>query len=104
MTIQFNEKGKFFTDIISKIPIPANIQTFTHRIEGNVYTRENKRLIDELTNESQFLAVTDAVIFDKHDKPIYQCEFLSINKLNIVWIIPVEEVIQSDPPTSGVKD
>ena len=36
MTIHFDEKGKFYTDVISKNPVPSTIQTSNHKIEGNV--------------------------------------------------------------------
>jgi hypothetical protein len=96
MNIHFDDKGKFFTEIISKKPIPANVQTITHRIEGIIYTREDKRVIDELRDESQFIAMTDAVIYDKKGEPLYTCDFLSLNKAHIVWLIPSEENDQSD--------
>jgi hypothetical protein len=96
MNIHFDDKGKFFTEIISKKPIPANVQTITHRIEGIIYTREDKRVIDELRDESQFIAMTDAVIYDKKGEPLYTCDFLSLNKAHIVWLIPSEENVQSD--------
>ena len=44
MTIEFDDNGKFFTDIISKNPIPVTIQTVTHRIHGNIHIREDRRL------------------------------------------------------------
>jgi hypothetical protein len=96
MNIHFDDKGKFFTEIISKKPIPANVQTITHRIEGIIYTREDKRVIDELRDEGQFMAMTDAVIYDKKGEPLYTCDFLSLNKAHIVWLIPSEENDQSD--------
>ncbi len=30
MTIEFDDNGKFFTDIISKTPMPVLIQTLSH--------------------------------------------------------------------------
>jgi hypothetical protein len=102
MSFHFNDKGKFFTEIVTKKPIQAKIQTITHRIEGTTYACQGERLIDELMNENQFLAVTDAVIYDKNDNPLYTCEFLSLNKAHIVWIIPAEETNPSQPRIQGV--
>jgi hypothetical protein len=102
MKIHFDDKGKFFTDIISKTPVPANIQTISHRIEGIIYTREDKRVIDELIDEDQFMAVTDAVVYDKQGEPLYTCMFLSLNKAHIVWLIPSVEGQNSDSINTGV--
>ena len=37
MTIEFDDNGKFFTDIVSKAPVPVVIQTVTNRIHGNIH-------------------------------------------------------------------
>lgn len=90
MTIQFDDKGKFFTDIISKAPIPATIQTLTHRIQGNIFVRQGERLIDELVAVGQFIAVTNAVVYTTRGEPLYRSEFMTINRDQIVWIVPHE--------------
>lgn len=104
MTFHFNEKGKFFTNIITKKSIQSKIQTITHQIEGTIYTRHDERIIDELMNENQFLAVTDAVIYDMNNEALIECEFLSLNKAHIIWIIPIEEIQPSTPTDPGVQD
>ena len=48
MTIEYDTKGKIFTNIISKETTPAAIQTTTHRIEGEVHIRQSARFKDEL--------------------------------------------------------
>ena len=63
MSIEFNDKGKYFTDIISKLAVPAVIQTVTHRIEGSIHVRVNERIKSELDRDEPFLAVTDAKVF-----------------------------------------
>lgn len=90
MVIHYDDKGKFFTDVISKDPLPATIQTITHRIAGNVYVRRGGRLIDELTDTAGFLAVTNAIVYNDLGEVIYQSEFLTINCSHIVWLIPDE--------------
>lgn len=89
MTTHYDEKGKFFTDIISKKSVPVVMQTTTHRIEGNVHIRRGERLKDELDREENFLAVTEAKIFNSDNQPIYSSSFLSVAKINIVWIFPI---------------
>jgi hypothetical protein len=89
MTIHYDEKGKFFTDIISKKSVSVVIQTTKDRIEGNVHVRRGERLSDELDRNTQFLAVTKATIFDAENQPIYSTDFLSVAKPNLVWIFPI---------------
>ena len=63
MTIEFDDNGKFFTNIISKTPVPVMIQTVTHRIHGKIHISQDQRLKDELDLPEKFIAVTDAVIY-----------------------------------------
>lgn len=89
MTIHYDEKGKFFTDIISKKSVPVIIQTATNRIEGLVHVRRGERLSDELEQETNFLAVTEAKIYGAENQILYRTEFLSVAKENVIWIFPV---------------
>jgi hypothetical protein len=91
MTIDFDQKGKIFTDIIRKDPVPAIIQTQTERIHGNVHVRQGKRLKDTLNNPEQFIAVTDARVMGKDGMPTHRSDFLALNKDQIVWVIPDED-------------
>jgi hypothetical protein len=91
MSIDFNDKGKYFTDIISKTPIPALIQTSTHRIEGIVHVRVNERIKAELDrSEELFLAVTEAKIFAADGSILFQIPFIALARSQIVWVIPTE--------------
>ncbi len=91
MSIQYDEKGKIFTNIVSKSPIPAVIQTITHRIEGCLYTRPGTRIKDELNQADPFIAVTDAVVFDQTGNLLYERDFIAINRDHVVWVIPDEK-------------
>jgi hypothetical protein len=88
MSTHYDEKGKFFTDIISKKAIPVTIQTTSNRIEGIVHVRRGERLKDELNSSEQFLAVTDATIFNNEGAEVYQVNFLAVHRNNIIWIFP----------------
>jgi hypothetical protein len=90
MSTHYDEKGKFFTDIISKRNIPVIIQTITNRMEGIVHVRRGERLKDELDSSEKFMAVTDVVIFDSQGAELYRVEFLAINRNKIVWIFPTD--------------
>jgi hypothetical protein len=91
MSLEFNEKGKYFTDIISKVAIPAIIQTTTHRIEGSVHVRLDGRVKDELDRSEPFLAVTNAKVFGMDGSVLYQTEFMTISRIQIVWVIPSDD-------------
>jgi hypothetical protein len=92
MNIRYDEKGKFFTDIITKDTVPSIVQTLTTRIQGYLHVRINERVKDELNRGEQFLAITDAQIFDLDGKKLYDAEFLLLNRDHIVWVIPEDEI------------
>ncbi len=92
MNAQFDEKGKIFTNVISKDPVPVTIQTSTHRIHGELYVRPGERLKDELNSADQFLAVTNATVYDAECHEIYHCNFLTLSLGQIVWLIPNSEL------------
>ncbi len=98
MSLEFNEKGKYFTDIISKAAVPAIIQTTKHRIEGFIHIRMDGRLKDELDRNEVFLAVTNARVLTEDGSVLYEADFLSVARLQIVWVIPTE-----DPRPAGDK-
>jgi hypothetical protein len=95
MVTHFDEKGKFFTPIVSKNPVAVIIQTVHHRVTGNIHIRPEDRIKDELDRNEDFLAVTDAVILDSEGKQIASSKFISVNRHQIVWVLPVEEL--TDP-------
>jgi hypothetical protein len=91
MSIEFNDKGKYFTDIVSKSAVQAVIQTVTHRIEGSIHVRINERIKGELDRDELFLAVTDAKIFASDGSVLYDAPFMTVARSQIVWVIPSEE-------------
>jgi len=88
MSIDYNDKGKYFTDVIPKAPIPALIQTAIHRIEGFIHVRTNERVKAELDRAELFLAVTDAKVLAEDGSVLYQAPFMSVARSQIVWVIP----------------
>jgi len=91
MSLEFNEKGKYFTDIISKAAVPAVIQTVMHRIEGSVHIRLDERVKDELDRNELFLAVTNAKIFGLDGTVLYETDFMTVSRSQIVWVIPRDD-------------
>jgi len=102
MIIEFDDKGKFFTNVITKVTVPAIIQTVTQRIHGKVHVRPDQRLKDELNVDEKFLAVTDATVYSFEGQILYRCKFISLQRSQIVWVIPENEIIAS-PGESGEK-
>lgn len=93
MSSQFDEKGKIFTYVISKMPVMVTIQTVTQKIHGEIYVKRDERIKDELDQTEHFLAVTNAVILSSEDQVLYQTKFLVVNLEHIVWILPDDEVL-----------
>lgn len=91
MSVEFNDRGKYFTDIISKVAISAIIQTTTHRIEGSIHVRLDGRVKDELDRGEPFLAVTDAKVFGPDGSVIDQTDFMTVARSQIVWVIPGDD-------------
>ncbi len=96
MTFEYDDKGKFFTNVISKTPVPALVQTTTHLIKGFVHIRKDERVKDELERAGNFLALTDASVSNPDGKILYEKEFIAIHKNQIVWIIPDEKNLESE--------
>jgi hypothetical protein len=92
--MNYHTKGKVFTQVVSKDPIPATIQTLTHRISGNVHIRRGERLIEELKSTGQFLAITEAKIYSIRGKLLYKSDFMTVNRDHVVWIMPDEEIFE----------
>jgi hypothetical protein len=96
MFTQFEEKGKLFSNVIAKKPVAVQIQTCTHVIFGTVHIRPDNRLKDEINQTESFLAVTDASVYDLHKNLIQKCNFIAVNRSQIIWLIPDDETLLPD--------
>ena len=96
MTIEYDEKGKFYTDIVKKLPVPVVIQTATHLVRGLVHVRDGERLKNELERDEMFLAVTNASIYGADDNALFTVPFIAVLRAQIIWIMPVDEEEQKD--------
>lgn len=88
MTIEYDEKGKIFTDIVSKVAIQATVQTTTHMIRGQLHVRRDQRIKDELDINENFLAMTDVSVLGPDGQILFQAPFLAVRRSHIVWVIP----------------
>lgn len=97
MSIEYDEKGKFYTDVVTKVAIPAMIQTATHFIRGFVHIRQGERIKDELERDERFLAVTQASIQDSaNGSVLFKTSFIAVQRDQIIWITPVENMEQKE--------
>jgi len=88
MSIEYDEKGKIFTDIVSKIAVYAMIQTTTHRMRGRLHIRRDQRVKDELDRKEGFLAFTEVTVFDDDNKVLFEAPFVAVQREHIVWVLP----------------
>jgi hypothetical protein len=91
MTIEYDDKGKFYTDLIKKDAVEAIIMTTTHQIKGVIYIRPDQRMKDELDSNESFLAVTNATVYSEQGEIIQQSDFIAIQRAQIVWVIPASK-------------
>lgn len=90
MSLHYDEKGKFFTDYITKETVKAIIQTPTNRIEGTVYIRPGERVSDMLNRSEQFLPLTEVAIYDLTGQKVYEGNFIALNINYVIWLKPEE--------------
>ncbi len=91
MTIEYDEKGKIFTDIVSKVAVYATIQTTMHMLRGRIHVRRDKRVIDELDVDENFIAITDVTVVGADGQTLFQTPFLAVHRSHIVWVIPEQK-------------
>jgi hypothetical protein len=91
MTIEYDDKGKIFTDIVSKRTIFATVQTTTHLMRGRLHVRHDHRIKDELDREKTFLAMTDVSVLAPDGQILYQAPFLAVNRSHIIWVYPEQD-------------
>jgi len=93
MSMYFDDRGKFFTTVITKEAVAVVIQTVTHCIRGHIHIRPGERLKDEINREDPFFAVTDAEISDLAGNKLYQSEFVAVNRQQIIWLLPEDQLV-----------
>lgn len=91
MSIEYDEKGKIFTDIVSKVAIQATIQTTTHILRGYLHVRRDQRIKDELDQNQNFLALTDVSVLGPDGQTLFQAPFLAVQRAHIVWVLPEQD-------------
>jgi hypothetical protein len=96
MSFEYDEKGKRFTDVITKHPVYATIQTTTQLIRGYIHIRHDQRIKDELDLDEKFLAVTDGDVLAADGTVLYKAPFLALQRSQIVWVLPEQNQHRED--------
>ncbi|HET6596105.1 MAG TPA: hypothetical protein VFI14_01475 [Chryseosolibacter sp.] len=91
MTFEYDEKGKIFTDVVTKVAIPATIQTTTHLMHAHIHVRRDQRIKDELDLNESFLALTDVRVMGPDGQILYQAPFLAVQRSQIIWVLPEQD-------------
>ena len=91
MTIEYDEHGKIFTDIVSKVAVQVTIQTTTHMMRGQMHVRRYKRVKDELDLNESFLPLTDVSVLGTDGQTLFQSGFMAVQRSHIVWVIPEQD-------------
>jgi hypothetical protein len=97
MTIEYDDKGKIFTDIVSKVSIYVTLQTTTHLMRGHMHVRRDQRVKDELDRDENFLAMTDVSVLGPGGETLFQSPFLAVRREHIIWVIPEEKPGEERP-------
>lgn len=88
MSIEYDEKGKIFTDVVSKVAVYATIQTTTHMLRGRLHIRRDQRVKDELDREESFLALTEVSVLGADGNALFDAPFIAVRRSHIVWVKP----------------
>lgn len=83
-----DEKGKIFTEVVTKIPIKVMLQTVTHSVRGKIHIRPDERLKAELDRNEPFIAVTDVIVLGADGSVLHRSDFLAVRRDHIVWVLP----------------
>jgi hypothetical protein len=89
--IEYDEKGKKFTDIVTKKPVYATVQTTKQMLRGNIHVHQDQRIKDELDIDDKFIAITDVSILGADGQVLFQTPFLAVNRAQIVWVLPEQK-------------
>ncbi|MBI5304283.1 MAG: hypothetical protein HY868_19275 [Chloroflexi bacterium] len=98
MPLEVDDKGKYFTERISKRGLLVTLSIRGTRAQGTMYLSRDNRLKDEWNNAERFVALTDAKIWSADGaRLIRETGLLIVNKDQVDWICP-------DEPESESKD
>jgi hypothetical protein len=71
------------------------ILTSHYRIVGNIHMHSQARVTDYVCESKNFIAVTDAEIWDLDQRKVATTSFLNINREHIETVMPEDCITQS---------
>ena len=93
MDMRVDPKGKYFTPRVAKDSLLAVIRTAQEIIIGSVYVRPDKRLKDEVNDDtSRFLPITNARVYTTDNTYSYDLSFTLISYTAILSITPADAI------------
>ena len=95
MAVEYDEKGKIYTKVVSTDAIPATIQTTRQLMRGNLHVRRGERVKDELDQTDPFLALTEATILADDGTVLFSAAFVAVQRSQIVWVLPDDRAHES---------
>lgn len=98
MSVRHDPKGKYFTEVVSKLQLVVWIQTTRQRIRGTVHLLPDQRLSDHLNQAHEFLAVTDVTIYEEDRE--WKSAFLAVRSSQVIWVTP-EGDMEKTPGAGG---
>ena len=86
-----DEKGKFFTERITKGRVDVIITTVKGHIRGYIYLTNGERVKDMLNSRTErFIAVSDATASALDGSDVMEVELMAVNKDHIVSVVPID--------------
>jgi hypothetical protein len=101
MMERLDNKGKFYTEVISKNLVKVSLRTGVDLLSGNLHITPGQRLKDELDQQDQFIALTDGDLISENGEVIRSFDFIAVKKEQIIWVI--EEESRDSDSTQGGK-
>jgi hypothetical protein len=87
---RIDEKGKLFTERISKGQVDVVITTLTGQVRGFIYLTRGQRIKDMLNNDGErFIAVTEATASRLDGSEALSAALMAVNKDHIISVVPV---------------
>ena len=69
---------------------------------GSIHIRPIVRIIDDLLAAEQFIAVTDAVVYDSRGKALFKTKFMAVNRDEITYVVPQQELKELKNENEGL--
>ena len=89
MDYTLDYKGKHFTQRINKKPVRVLACAQGTLISGFLHLTPEHRVKDELNDQEEFVAITDAEVRElQSGQVLYKSDVILLNKRHLIWVIP----------------